>query len=133
METGAQHNPYRSFNFLLEVSGTLGSFLGGFSECSGLTAGGDPVDYPEGTDKQLNVRKLVGLRKYTNIMLKRGYTQDKALWDWYGNIASGLQDRRDVTITLQNEAHADVIHWYAEKAWINKIEGPSFKASGNEV
>ena len=33
------------------------------------------MDYREGTDMQPNVRKLVGLRKYTNITLKRGYTQ----------------------------------------------------------
>ena len=42
---------------------------------SGLTAEGDAVDYREGTDAQHNVRKLVGLRKFSNITLKRGYTQ----------------------------------------------------------
>jgi len=57
-------DPYRSFNFELVIDNIPS---GAFSECSGLTAEGDAVDYREGTDRQANVRKLVGLRKYTNI------------------------------------------------------------------
>lgn len=130
MATADRRDPYRTFNFQLEIDGVP---LGAFSEASGLTAEGDAVDYREGTDLQQNVRKLTGLRKYTNIMLKRGYTQDKALWRWYGNIVNGQADRRNVTIVLMNEARQPVLRWHAENAWVNKIEGPSFKAAGNEV
>jgi len=130
MATAERRDPYRSFNFQLEIDGVP---LGAFSECSGLTAEGDAVDYREGTDFQPNVRKLVGLRKYTNITLKRGYTQDKSLWTWLANIVNGVPDRRNVTIVLMNEQRQPVLRWHAENAWLNKIEGPSFKASGNEV
>ncbi len=130
MATAERRDPYRSFNFQLEIDGVP---LGAFSEASGLTAEGDAVDYREGVDVQQNVRKLTGLRKYTNITLKRGYTQDKSLWRWYGNIVNGQPDRRDVTIVLMNEARQPVLRWHAESAWINKIEGPSFKAAGNEI
>lgn len=129
MATGERRDPYRSFNFEVIVDGVRSAF----SECSGLTADGDAVDYREGTDMQPNVRKLMGLRKYTNITLKRGYTQDNSLWQWYTNIANGIADRRNVTITLMNEERKAVIRWHAENAWINKIEGPGFKASSNEV
>ena len=130
MATGDRNDPYRSFNFQLEIDNIP---TGAFSECSGLTAEGDAVDYREGTDLQPNVRKLVGLRKSSNIVLKRGYTQDKSLWNWYNNIFAGIPDRRNVTIILLDEAHVPVLRWHAENAWINKIEGPSFKASGNEI
>jgi phage tail-like protein len=79
------------------------------------------------------VRKLVGLRKYTNLTLKRGYTQDKALWQWYVNIVNGIPDRRNVTIVLLNERREAVLRWHAENAWINKIEGPMLKAASNDV
>jgi phage tail-like protein len=128
--TGERRDPYRSFNFSLVIDNVP---RGAFSECSGLTAEGDAVDYREGTDLPLNVRKLVGLRKYANIMLKRGYTQDNSLWSWYRNIANGVPDRRNVTIELLNEERTPVMRWHAENAWINKIEGPALKASGNEV
>jgi phage tail-like protein len=130
MATDKRNDPYRAFNFSLEIDGIP---RGAFSEASGLTADGDSVDYREGTDMQHNVRKLVGLRKYTNITLKRGYTKDDSLWKWYTNILNGNPDRRNVTITLMDEARAAVIRWHAENVWINKIEGPSFKASGNDV
>lgn len=130
MPTGQRTDPFRSFNFLLEIDGVA---LGAFSEVSGLTAEGDSVDYREGTDVSLHVRKLPGLRKFSNITLKRGYTQDRALWAWYNNIAIGVSDRRDVTITLLNEQRQPVVRWFCEAAWINKIEGPALKATGNEV
>jgi phage tail-like protein len=130
MATAERRDPYRSFNFQLVIDGVP---LGAFSEASGLTADGDAVDYREGTDVQSNVRKLVGLRKFTNITLKRGYTQDRSLWIWHQNIVNGQPDRRNVTVVLMNEARQPVLSWHAENAWVNKIEGPSFKASGNEV
>ena len=61
MATGERRDPFRAFNFQLEIDNIA---RGAFSECSGLTAEGDAVDYREGTDLQPNVRKLVGLRKY---------------------------------------------------------------------
>jgi phage tail-like protein len=131
MATADRRDPYRSFNFHLRIDNVP---LGAFSEASGLTAEGDAVDYREGTDRQLNVRKLLGLRKYTNITLKRGYTQDRSLWAWYASGAAGIPDRRNVTIELMNEAQTEVLlRWHAENAWVNKIEGPTFKAAGNEV
>ena len=130
MATDQRNDPYRAYNFVLEIDNVA---KGAFAEVGGLTAEGDAVDYREGSDVQQNVRKLPALRKYANLTLKRGYTQDKALWQWYTNIMNGVADRRNVTIVLMNEARQPVLRWHAENAWINKIEGPSFKASGNEV
>ncbi len=130
MATGQRNDPYRSFNFEIQIDNIPS---GAFSEASGLTAEGDGVDYREGTDLAMNVRKLVGLRKYSNITLKRGYVSDTSLWEWYTNIANGLADRRNVTIVLKNEQRQPVIRWHADACWINKIEGPSLKASANEV
>jgi phage tail-like protein len=130
MTTDKRNDPFRGFNFSVEIDGIP---RGAFSEVSGLTAEGDAVDYREGTDMQHNVRKLVGLRKYTNLMFKRGYTQDGSLWAWWTNIMNGQPDRRNVTIVLMDEARKPVMRWHAENAWINKIEGPALKAAGNEV
>lgn len=130
MATDKRNDPFRGFNFSVQIDGVARA---AFSEVSGLTAEGDATDYREGTDLQQNVRKLVGLRKYTNITLKRGYTQDGSLWAWYTNIMNGQPDRRNVTIVLMNEARKEVMRWHAENAWINKIEGPALKAAGNEV
>ncbi|MFZ5510302.1 MAG: phage tail protein [Pseudomonadota bacterium] len=130
MPTDVRIDPFRGFNFRVEIDGLT---VAAFSEVSGLTADGDPVEYREGTDPVNNVRKLVGLRKYANLMFKRGYVQDDTLWQWYQRIANGQPDRRNGSVVLMNEAHQDVMRWNFENAWINKIEGPGLNASSNEV
>ena len=130
MPTDTRIDPFRGFNFRVEIDGIP---VAAFSEVSGLTAEGDPVDYREGTDPINTVRKLVGLRKYANLMFKRGYVQDTSLWEWYKRIANGEPDRRNGSVVLMNEAHRDVMRWNFDNAWINKIEGPGLNAGNNEV
>jgi phage tail-like protein len=128
MPTGERVDPFRSFNFRVE-----GLEVASFSEVSGLSSDGDAVDYREGTDVALSVRKLPGLRKYNNVTLKRGVTQSTALWSWYQNIVNGVRDRRDCTVVLQNEEHVDVVRWHLENAYVNKYEVSTLTATANEV
>jgi phage tail-like protein len=130
MDTGQRTDPFRAFNFRVEFDGLN---VGSFSEVSGLTSEGDAVDYREGTDIPLTVRKLIGMRKYMNIVLKRGYTENDELWSWYRNIVNGVSDRRNGTIILLDEERNEVLRWDVTSAWINKIEAPTFNAAGNEV
>ncbi len=130
MPTDQRIDPYRGYNFLIEIDGLP---RGAFSEVSGLAAEFTAVEYREGTDKQPNMRELPALVKFSNLVFKRGYTDDKTLWQWYVNIFNGQSDRRNVTIVLLNERREQVLRWNAENAWIRKIEGPALKASGNEV
>jgi phage tail-like protein len=130
MDTGQRTDPFRAFNFRVEFDGLT---VGSFSEVSGLTSEGDAVDYREGTDIPLRLRKLPGMRKDMNVVLKRGYTENDELWAWYRNIANGVSDRRNGTIILLDEARQEVLRWDVTNAWINKIEGPTLNAAGNEV
>jgi len=130
MPTGTRVDPYRTFNFRLEIDGLT---VGSFRECSGLAADGNSVDYREGTDIPRTVRKLIGLQTYPNITLKRGYTQNHELWDWHNNIVNGIPDRRNGSVILMDEQRNDVLRWSLENMWIKKIEAPSFNATANEV
>jgi phage tail-like protein len=130
MPTGERVDPFRAFNFRVEIDGLV---VASFSEVSGLSSDGDTVDYREGTDVALTVRKLPGLRKYSNVTLKRGVTQSLDLWQWYLNVVSGVSDRRNGSIVLMNEERQDVIRWNVQNAFINKYEVSTLNASGNEV
>jgi phage tail-like protein len=79
------------------------------------------------------VRKLTGLRKFVNIGLKRGITENKELWDWYKNVLNGITDRRNGSIVLRDEEHNDVLRWNFDNGWICKWEGPTFNATSNDV
>jgi phage tail-like protein len=130
MATGDRKDPFRGFNFRVEIDGIN---VGSFSEVSGLSSDTDPVEYRNGDDVPLSVRKLMGLRKYPNLTFKRGYTNNRELWDWRNNIVLGVSDRRNGAIVLMNEERDEVLRWEFEAGWIQKIDGPSLNAKGNEV
>jgi phage tail-like protein len=129
-ETGKRKDPFRGFNFQVQISNTS---VAGFRECSGLSFTTDPVEYREGTDKALHPRKLTGLRKFANISLKRGVTDNQELWNWYKNILNGKTDRRNGSIVLRNEEHQSVMRWKFENGFITKYETSNFNATGNDV
>jgi len=131
MANDIRKDPYRGFNFRVELDNTT---VAAFRECSGLSVSTDPVDYREGTDKSLSVRKLTGLCKNNNITLKRGFTDSQDLFVWYKNIQTGTkQDRRNGAVVLQDEQHNSVLRWEFENGWICKWEGPSINATSNDV
>jgi phage tail-like protein len=132
MATGDRNDPYRGFNFRIEIDNTTGA-VAGFREASGLSFTTDPVEYREGNEAALHVRKLFGLRKYANIMLKRGFTANRELWNWYRNVVNGVADRRGGAIVLRDEEHNDILRWNFTAGWICKWEGASFNATTNEV
>jgi phage tail-like protein len=130
MATTPRTDPYRGYNFRIELDSTS---VASFRECSGLTMNTDAVDYREGTDVPLSPRKLTGLRKFTNIMLKRGFTQNEDMWNWYKNVLNGVSDRRNGAVVLQDEEHNDVVRWNFTNAWICKWEGATMNATSNDV
>lgn len=125
-----RQDPYRTFNFRLEVDGVE---VAAFSEVTGLQSEGEVADYRTGMDLPLTTRKLIGLRKFGPVTLKRGMVQDSTLWDWYRSIASGTPDRRNGSVILMDEQRTDVLRWNFESAWPNKISASDLKASGNDV
>ena len=129
MATGDRNDPYSAFNFILEIDGVDAA---GFSECSGLTTETDIIEYRNG-DEDITVRKLPGLKKFTNIALKRGYTQNKALWEWRKTVLEGKTERKSGAIVLLDEAREVALRWTFREGWLNKWEGPSFNAKNNEV
>lgn len=122
-------NPYAQFNFLVEIDGTS---VAGFSEVSGLTTEQDVIEYREGADTQ-TVRKIPGLRKYGNITLKRGFTQNRELWDWRKTTLDGVTERKSGAIVLLDEAREEALRWEFSQAWITKWEGPTLNATANEA
>jgi phage tail-like protein len=127
--TGSRNDPYSSFNFLVEIDGVT---VAGFSECGGLTTETDPIEYRNG-DEDITVRKLPGLKKFTNINLKRGYTDSKELWEWRKKVMDGKTERQSGSIVLLNEAREPALRWNFREAWPSKWAGPTLNAKNNET
>jgi len=122
-------DPYRSYRFLLEVDGVE---RGAFRECSGLDFAQDPIEYREGPDP-LYSRKLPGLTKYSNIVLKWGISNDLELWEWRQQALDGKIERKNGSVVLLDDESNEVTRWNFIAGWPTKWTGPSFNATGNEV
>jgi phage tail-like protein len=127
--TGDRNDPFSAFNFMVEIDNVT---VAGFSECSGLTMETDPIEYRTGSE-DITVRKLPGLKKYSNITLKRGFTSSKELFDWRKKVMDGKTERQSGAIVLLNEAREEALRWTFREGWPSKLEGPSFNAKNNEV
>jgi phage tail-like protein len=129
MATGTRIDPYRSFNFIVEIDGIARA---GFQDCSGLDTAQDPVEYREG-NHPITVRKLTSLVKYSNITLKWGVTDDSELWDWRKIIMSGKDERKNGSIVLLDATGAEKKRWNFREGWPTKWTGPTFNAKASEV
>ena len=127
--TGSRNDPYAAFNFLVEIDGVT---VAGFSECGGLVSETNVIEYRTGME-DTHMRKLPGMKKFNNITLKRGYTNDKALWEWRKKVMDGKTERHSGAITLLNESRQAALRWTFREAWPTKWEGPAFNAKNNEV
>ena len=122
--SGNRNDPYSAFNFLVEIEGVT---VAGFSECSGLNSEVDIIEYRNGNE-DIAPRKLPGLKRFSNIVLKRGYTDNKDLWLWYKTVLDGKTERRSGSIVLLNEAREPALRWNFREGWPCKLFGPSLNA-----
>ena len=129
MPTGDRKDPYRGYSFLVEIDGITRA---GFRECSGLETTQDLVEYREGNEAR-TPRKLPGLTKYANVVLKRGITDDKELWEWRKTVIDGKVVRKNGSLILLDDTGAEKLRWNFREGWPTKWTGPSFNATANEV
>jgi phage tail-like protein len=125
-----RHDPYRNFGFKLEIQGLT---VGGFSDVTGFGASTDPIEYREGGENR-SVRKLPGLTKFNNLVLKWGLTDSRVLYDWYRDVVNGKIVRRSGSIVVYDiDGVSEKVRWNFFDAWPTKWDGPDFTAKGNDV
>ena len=122
--------PIPAFHYQVEWGGEKMSF----SEVSGLTIEIQMIEYRDGDSKQYEAIKMPGIPKYGNLTMKKGIVAaDNKFFDWLNTTALNTVERKDIIISLLNEAHEPVMTWKALNAFPVKVEGPGLKSTGNEV
>ena len=129
-QTGARVDPYRNFNFLVEIDGIAQA---SFIECSGLETTTEVIETREGGNNT-TMLKLPGKTSYSDITLKWGLTASLEMWQWRADVIDGTVTRRNGSIVVYDLANkAEVARWNFFNAWPTKWDGPSLNAKGNEV
>jgi phage tail-like protein len=129
MATGIVPDPYINFNFLVEIDGIRRA---AFQECSGFDSTVDVIEHREGGENT-TTRKIPGLTKFSNIVLKWGMTDDVDLYNWHRRIVDGAIERKNGSIVLLDRSGRELARWNFIRAWPSKWDGPNFTAEGNDV
>jgi len=122
-------DPYLNFNFMVEIAGVIEA---GFHECSGLDSTIDVIEHREG-GQNTTPKKLPGLTKFSNIVLKRGVYDELALYNWHKSSIEGPPDRKDGSIIVYSRQGEEVARWTFFRGWPTKYSGPALSAEGNDV
>lgn len=105
-----------------------------FSEVSGLSVSTTPIEYREGSNKEYTTFKMPSLKKFNNVTLKRGtMATDNGFFDWFNSIANNTVERRDITISLLNEAHEPAVTWSLKNAFPVKYDAGDLNAADGKV
>lgn len=127
----SRNDPIQNFRFRVEIDGITQA---GFSEVIMPDATIDVIEYREGSE-QTHVRKLSGLTKFSNIILKWGITNSMDLYNWVKSVmdsgASG--NRKNMSILLIDEEGNESMRWNFMEAWPVRYKISDLNAMTNEV
>lgn len=122
--------PIPKFHFRVEWAGNDI----GFQEVTGLSLETQFIEYRAGNDNTFFTQKIPGLKKNSNITLKKGlFHGDNAFWDWFLDVQTNPERRETVTISLLDEEGNPVFVWTVVNAFPIKVSAPDLKADANEI
>lgn len=126
---GGRLDPYRAYNFLVEIEGII---AGGFTEVSGLEVETKVQRIKEGGIND-RVHILPERTEQSDLILKKGQTDVDLLWDWYSDVIVGKVERKNGSIYLLDDQGIPAMWWDFTEAYPIKWAGPTLNAQGNTV
>jgi phage tail-like protein len=123
-------DPYRAFNFKMEVQGIT---EGHFTEVSGLEARIVPISYREAGNSQV-VHYVPGRTEYGAIVFRYGLTRSRELYDWFMSGVKGSVQRKNISVVLlESNGTTEVMRWNLVNAWVTQWRGAVLDAQSQEV
>jgi len=135
------HVPLHVFKFQVDFAGDwleaahLRTPLcsGSFSECTGLEATMEPKVIKEGGNNYGPVQRA-GPVTFATVILKRGMTTTRDLWQWFNLLNGGKYSYRlTATVSMFDIAGQGVLAWQLDGALPIKFKAADLNARGTEV
>ncbi|RZL49321.1 MAG: phage tail protein [Pedobacter sp.] len=106
----------------------------GFAEVSGLDIEIEVVSQRDGSSSVDSEKRFPGLRKFSNITLKRAILKgDNEFYDWINTKQNSKIERRNLTVKLLDENHEPIIIWLIKDAFPIKYSGPILVSNSSEI
>jgi phage tail-like protein len=106
---------------------------GAFAECTGLEATVEPKVIKEGGNNYGAAQRM-GRVSFATVVLKRGMTTTRDLWQWFQMVAGGAYAYRlKVDIEMRDPGGKPVLTWHLARALPVKFKAADLNAKGTEV
>lgn len=106
---------------------------GAFSDCTGLEATMEPKSIKEG-GQNYGAAQRAGVITFATVVLKRGISTNRNLWQIFNSIGSGMYaPRLQVVITLLDGTGRPIMGWQLDRAMPVKFKFADLNAKGTEV
>ncbi len=130
-----RHQPYNQFNFQVNLGAPANGAEGGFNEVCLPESRLETIEYRQGNDKLNSPRRLTGLERTTNLVLRRGVMGSTLLYEWFNATRNGEPNAaRNVTVQLLSEDRASVVQtWKFLNARPAAIGWGPLRANAKEV
>jgi phage tail-like protein len=129
-DTGDRKDPLTAFLFALKIVDLSIDYNDGtafFKSVGGLSVETEVVDQVQGGNTAYT-HKLVGQRKFKNLVLKQGFTSDDKLWKWRFE-----PKRVDGSIYQLGADLKPVCRWDFKRGYPAKWDGPELDASKSDL
>jgi phage tail-like protein len=107
-----------------------------FKEVSGMNVEVTVISQQENKMGGIPVlKKYPGAKKWGDITLKRGKTNDDGWWKWIKMVQDGkiTEARRNASIVLFDAALGEKARWNVTACWISKVSVGSLQAGASEM
>lgn len=128
--------PLPVYNYKVDI----GKDTVAFSEVSGLNIAYETTTYKESNTESgkasPRVFRMPAQATTTTLTLKKGLVPSKsqaALYDWINSISINQVEKKDIVVSLCDEAGKAVVSWTVTNAFPTKLDAPTFDANSNDV
>jgi phage tail-like protein len=107
-----------------------------FTACSGINLEFTVIEHKHATQKgQQITTKIPGEAKYSEIVLKRGFTPNKKLYDWFDSVLKGGSPtmRRTGSVILYTRDGEEAVRFNFDNMWPSKITASDLSVGSEEV
>ena len=129
----AERDPLIGAHFALDVDGVVSAF---FKEASGFNNASEVVTHQavDGQGRTV-LQKIPGTLTWDDIVLRRGITDDKGLWEWRQKVIDGqvAQARANGSIIMYNSEGGEVARFNFANGWPSGWKGPDVSSEDQSV
>ena len=128
-----ERDPLIGAHFSLDVDGVVSAF---FKEATGFNNSSEVITH-QGVDNKGRavIQKIPGDLTWDDITLRRGITDDSALWEWRQKVINGnvAEARANDSVIMYNQANEEMARFNFVNGWPSGWKGPDVNSEDQAV